>query len=746
MNSKLFIISNRLPLTIEQSDQGIQLRQSSGGLISAIGAYLGNSGQGAFSEQIWVGFPDCNNEIWQRAMVENELQTDYTYLPIFIGEEVYQRYYSGFSNSLLWPLFHYFPSFAEYNDYDYDAYLEVNQLFADKIGRQITKEDVVWIHDYHLLPLAAMLRKYHPTLTIGFFLHIPFPSYELFRVIPKAWQQELLKGMAAADLVGFHTIDYAAHFLSCLERVLKIEHDGQFFLFENRSVKADAFPISIDFDQFHKAAGTESVSNIREEYMALKGDKKLIFSVDRLDYTKGLQNRLKGYHKFLTNYPEYIGKVIFVLVVVPSRDEIDKYVERKKMIDEYIGNLNSSLGDIAWQPVLYHYNHLPFEELVALYTACDLALITPLRDGMNLVAKEYVASQIDQKGVLILSEMAGAARELTDALLINPNDIREIAEAIKTGIEMSEAEQQYRMTAMQKVVCNYNVDAWANDFFKTLNDVKKQQGNLQVKFLDSFSKVRLLDEYARASKRLLLLDYDGTLIPFSKEPSGAVPNPALLQTLQELSEHNRNDVYIISGRDSATLEKWLGHLPVGLIAEHGAKMKHYGDQWRKEVLPAYDDWMIKIRPLMELQSDKCAKSFIEQKEFSLAWHYRNAELVHGGLMAKELFDKLLTATMHLPVNVLYGNKVIEVRPNGIDKGSATGVLLASGSYDFILCIGDDKTDEDMFKRLANIPFANTIKVGQGTSFANYNIQSPHVVKTFLQMMADYPERSPKNDR
>ncbi|TSD67281.1 bifunctional alpha,alpha-trehalose-phosphate synthase (UDP-forming)/trehalose-phosphatase [Inquilinus sp. KBS0705] len=742
MKKKLFIISNRLPLTIEQNEQDIQLRQSSGGLVSAISAFLKKSSPDTFSEQIWAGFPDCNYDIWQRARGAIQSTRDYTYLPVFIEEELYQRYYQGFSNSLIWPLFHYFPSFAEYNDDYYNAYIRVNELFAEAVSQQVNNGDMVWIQDYHLLPLAAMLRRYHPTISIGFFLHIPFPSYELFRLMPKPWQHQLLKGMAAADLIGFHTIDYAADFLACIANVLKIEHDGQFFRFEERLVKADAFPIGIDFDQFHEAAGSEEVSRIRQQYIALKGPQKMIFSVDRLDYTKGLHNRLKGYHRFLTQHPEYIGKVMFVLVVIPSRDEIDKYSENKRIIDEYIGNLNGSLGDISWLPVRYHYNHLPFEELVGLYTACDLALITPLRDGMNLVAKEYVASQNDGKGVLILSEMAGAARELTDALLINPNDTKEMADAIKTGIEMSESEQRDRMAAMQKVVKKYNINAWANDFFATLGEVIKQQGSLETKFLDNFSSVGLLDAYARSSRRLLLLDYDGTLIPFSKEPSEAIPDPILLQTLKDLSADKRNHIYIISGRDSESLEKWLGHLEVGLIAEHGAKIKNIGRGWQNEAFRADEDWMAKIRPLMELQSDKCVRSFIEEKEFSLAWHYRNAELVHGGLMAKELFNRLLNATANLPVNVLAGNKVIEVRPNGIDKGSAVTKLISEQSYDFILCLGDDKTDEDMFKILASVDVAYTIKVGQDASFAKYNIQSPHVVRTFLQTIVDYPELPP----
>jgi trehalose 6-phosphate synthase/phosphatase len=741
MNNKLIIISNRLPLTIELDDQNCRLRPSSGGLISAINAYLRNNGKGTFKNQVWAGYPDCSEETWQKAFATTPSESAFSFAPVFINQKVYQSYYNGFSNSLLWPLFHYFPSFAEYNDNDFETYMQVNNLFAETISTKIQKGDTVWIHDYHLLPLAGLLRKRFPDLTIGFFLHIPFPSYELFRVIPKIWQQELLKGMAGADLIGFHTIDYAAHFLSCIERVLKIEHDGQSFLFNGRLVKADAFPISIDFDLFNDIAGNKEVESYREEYLELKGDKKMIFSVDRLDYTKGLNNRLRAYHKFLIDYPEYIGKVTFVLVVVPSRDEIAKYAEKKKAIDEYIGNMNSSLGDIAWQPVLYHYNHLPFDELLALYTTCDLALITPLRDGMNLVAKEFVASRKDQQGVLILSEMTGAARELTEAILINPNDITEIAEAIKMGLEMPESEQQERMSAMQQVIRNYNVNNWAADFFANLISVKSRQADLQIRYLDSFAKAKLLEDYAKSWKRLLLLDYDGTLIPFSKKPADAVPTAELFMALKEILANNRNDVYIISGRDSATLESWLGNLPIGLIAEHGAKIKHPGGYWQNEIEPSSNDWMARIRHIMELQSAKCANSFIEQKEFSLAWHYRNAELVGGALKAKELYSQLLEITAHLPLNVLSGNKVIEVRYNGIDKGKAAEKVLNLKTYDFVLCIGDDQTDEDMFKKLAYVPHAYTLKVGTDRSFATYNVQSPNVVLSLIETIPAYPDRN-----
>lgn len=739
MKKRLFIVSNRLPLTVEQHAGEYSLRQSSGGLISAISAYMSNEGKDEFTDKIWAGVPGCSEKAWDMAKPETD-EHEYDFLPVFINGKKYDGYYSGFSNSLIWPLFHYFPSFADYNLSHFEAYMDVNATFADLLGKKLRENDVVWIHDYHLLPLARMLREKFPDITIGFFLHIPFPSYELFRVIPKLWQKEILMGMLGADLIGFHTVDYAAHFLSGVEKALKVEHDGQYISWENRKVKADAFPISIDYNMFNNAYNEPNVIKTRQEYTDLKGDMKLLFSVDRLDYTKGVYKRLQGYRQFLLKNPEYMEKVIFCMVVVPSRHTITKYAERKKLIDEFIGNLNSTMGSISWQPVIYQYNHLSFEELVAMYTACDMALVTPLRDGMNLVAKEFVASRQDEQGVLVLSEMTGASRELTEALLINPNDVNEIAAMIKYGLEMKPDEQLERMVDMRACISRYDVNMWAADFFMQLHNVKAMQMAFTIKMLDSFARARLLEKYSKTSKRMLLLDYDGTLVPFSKEPMLAVPDSTLLEVLEQISAVPENEIYIISGRDSRTLETWLGHLPIGLIAEHGASVRHKGSKWVSGITTASNEWMPRIEKIMDRYVSRCPHSFIEQKAFSLAWHYRNADLIQGSLRARELYADLVDRTASLPLNVLNGNKVIEVRNNEINKGTAVDKLLYKEKYDFILAIGDDKTDEDMFKKLTGKPEAFTIKVGNEPSFAKYNLHTPYMVQSLLESIAASPKK------
>ncbi|MBD1386731.1 bifunctional alpha,alpha-trehalose-phosphate synthase (UDP-forming)/trehalose-phosphatase [Mucilaginibacter rigui] len=738
MKKKLFIVANRLPITIEITEHQYTYRPSSGGLVSAITTYLSKNDKDDFTEKVWAGVPGCNEATWNSITPVSQTG-DFKYLPVFTNAKKYELYYNGFSNSLLWPLFHYFPSFAEYRTTNFDAYISVNKLFAATLASQVTANDVVWIHDYHLLPLAAMLREMIPGLTIGLFLHIPFPAYEIFRVIPKHWQREILSGMMGADLIGFHTVEYASYFLSSVEMTMKAKCDGNIITWQNRKIKVESFPVSIDFELFNNASEREDIKLIQQNYLTLKGDNKMIFSVDRLDYTKGIQNRLRGFKKFLDKNPDYIGKVVFALIVVPSRDGIKKYAERKKEIDEFIANLNSTVGTLSWQPIIYQYNHLSFEELVALYTTCDLALITPLRDGMNLVAKEFVASRKDERSVLVLSEMAGAAKELTDALLINPNDISEIAAMIKQAIEMDTDEQAQRMQAMQTRIKQYDVVTWATDFFDQLQETKKLQVEFNIKMIDSFSRATILKNYARAKKRLLLFDYDGTLVPFSKQPALASPPDKVIEILSQLSAIPENEVVIISGRDSATLEKWLGKLPVGLIAEHGAKMRLKQLSWENKVHADNNHWMHSIEAIMNKYVSKCPNSFIEKKEFALAWHYRNADISQGDLRAKELYENLIEQTYSLPLSVLNGHKVIEVRNKGVSKGISTLELLSKDKYDFILCMGDDQTDEDMFKALTDVDNSYTIKVGQDATFAQYNLQSPYLVQSFLDTIISYPK-------
>jgi trehalose 6-phosphate synthase/phosphatase len=420
--------------------------------------------------------------------------------------------------------------------------------------------------------------------------------------------------------------------------------------------------------------------------------------------------------------------VIFIINVIPSRDFIPTYVERKRQIEEKVSTINGLFSSLNWQPVIYRYNHLSFEELCALYQAADVALITPLRDGMNLVAKEYIASCID-KGVLILSELTGAASELNEALLVNPTDTDEVVNALETALNMPVAEQRNRLSYMQRRIADYDVHDWINDFFEQLMNIQKQQLMQKEKILEEHTIEKMINEFHRSKRRCILLDYDGTLAPFQKLPSLAVPGDELLHLLKELSKDETNEVIVISGRDNDILEKWMGHLPLTLVAEHGAFIRYKNGGWEQQVSQS-NEWKEEIRPLLQLFVTRCAESFIEEKKNTLAWHYRNTDPDLGFVRSRELRSSLLQLTTNTALQVIDGNRVIEVRLIGVDKGATTLKILQRYCPDFSICLGDDTTDEDMFRILKDKGY--TIKIGNGTTAAQYTLKSQTDVLPLLQ--------------
>ncbi len=728
--SRLLVISNRLPFSIDRNGNDISIRQSSGGLVSAIKSYFEQSPKEAsqYTERIWIGSLNASEQDWNAIVHQEDFCTDFGIEPIFIEKEVYDDYYNGFSNSTLWPLFHYFPSLVEHKKEYFEAYKSANALFAQKIIEVYRHGDVIWVHDYQLMLLPQLLRDALPHATIGFFLHIPFPSYEIFRLVPTHWKKELLKGMLGADLVGFHTHDYVQHFIHSAKMILQIENTFNTIQYNNRIIKADLFPIGIDYEKFRNAITDEVVVNLATSLEEKFFDQKIIFSIDRLDYTKGLKYRLDAFEEFLERFPEWQEKVVFILNIIPSRDVIQAYAQRRREIEEKVSYINGEYSTLHWQPLIYRYNHLAFDEMCALYQTADVALITPLRDGMNLVSKEYIASCLD-KGVLVLSELTGAASELNEAILVNPTDSAEVAEAINEALCMPLVEQRSRLSYMQRRLSTYNVVKWINDFLQVLNATKDEQEKLKVNILDNKTITGIISDFTSVHKRCILLDYDGTLAPFQRLPSLAVPGTDLLQLLVQLSADEKNEVVVISGRDADILSKWLGHLPLNMVAEHGACIKYKGGDWVQQVSVS-PGWKEQIRPLLELFVTRCVGSFIEEKKNTLAWHYRNTHPDLGFIRSRELRNSLQQLTTNTPLQVIDGNKVLEVRLMGIDKGATAKKMFDHFSPDFTLCIGDDTTDEDMFKVLREVAY--TIKIGSGNTAAKYTMLSQNHVLPFLR--------------
>ncbi|MER3471229.1 MAG: bifunctional alpha,alpha-trehalose-phosphate synthase (UDP-forming)/trehalose-phosphatase [Chitinophagaceae bacterium] len=725
--SRLIIVSNRLPFSIDKNEG--KIRQSSGGLVSAIKSFIEHQqNHPAFTEKLWLGTMDATGEEWQQAVANNTSVVDFQIQPLFVEEGLYNDYYNGFSNSVLWPLFHYFPSLAEYKPVYFEAYKKVNKAFADKLIENYHEGDVIWIHDYHLLLLPQLVREKLPDATIGFFLHIPFPSYEIFRLMPSQWKRSILEGVLGADLIGFHMHDYVQHFIQSAKMILKIENQFSTIQYFNRIIKADLFPIGIDYEKFRKAIINDLVKTITIKLEERFFNQKIIFSVDRLDYTKGLDYRLEGFKLFLEMHPEWLEKVVFILNIVPSRDAIQAYADRKRSIEEYVSTINGKYSTLHWQPIIYRYNHLDFEELCSLYQTADVALITPLRDGMNLVAKEYVASCFD-KGVLILSEFTGAANELSEAILVNPTDSFEVADAIEAALTMPLQEQRTRLSFMQKRLKEYDVIKWVNEFLEQLKEVKEEQEKLKVNLLDRKITDEIMQNFQVANNRCILLDYDGTLVPIQRYPSLAAPTPELLDILRQLSIDERNKVVVISGRDSKVLEDWLGQFQITLVAEHGARIKYPNEDWVEQVNVS-SEWKEQIKPLMEMFVTRCMGSFIEEKDYTLAWHYRNTHPDLGFVRSRELRNSLLQLITNTPLQVIDGNKVIEVRLIGIDKGNTAKHIIERFQPDFTLCIGDDTTDEDMFHELRRLGY--TIKVGTANTAAQYTIPSQSGVLPLLK--------------
>lgn len=728
---RLVVVSNRLPFQLVEKKKAITIKESDGGLVSALKSFFeSEANRNMFSSTLWVGSADFPEARWNKYLENPTPITSFDVSPIFVETRVYNRFYNGFCNATIWPLFHYFPSLVEFDEDTFQSYEQVNHQFAERLLSIVRPDDIIWIHDYQLMQLPGLIRAVMPQATIGFFLHIPFPSFEVFRLLHRHWKEKIIGGMLGADLIGFHTHEYVQHFLKTVQMVYGYDHQFRTIIMKDKMIKAEMFPLGIDFEKFHNARSNpkviDRIGQIKENFKY----KKIIFSVDRLDYTKGVTHRLSGFEQFLDEHPEWRGKVVFILVIVPSRQIISKYNERKKMIEERVGRINGKYSSLEWQPVIYRYSHLSFVDLCALYQSADVGLITPIRDGMNLVAKEYVASQHGQ-GVLILSELAGAANEMGEAVLVNPMDKREVAHAIYTALTMPEPEQKQKLSVLQKRLREYSVSYWVNDFLRQLDEVKESQVSQGSKHLGTSMISDIIARYRKSSKRHLFLDYDGTLVPFSKHPKLAVPNQELIGLLTRIASDERTEVTIISGRDSATLSEWFDDLPINLVAEHGASVRRKHSEWthQREV---DQSWKPVVRPTMDLYVQRSPGSFVEEKTHTLAWHYRNVHPELGFIRSRELLDNLQHLLRNTPLQIIDGNKVIEVRISGVDKGSVARTMLEGRHYDFIMAVGDDKTDEDMFRALADM--AVTVKIGSGHTAAQYNVANQQEVIRLLNQL------------
>jgi len=719
--SSIINVSNRLPITL-----GKGIKKSSGGLISAL-----DSIKQDYTLQ-WVGWtggatPDDESK---RAEITRRIREQFDFHPIFLNRREVSDYYNGFANASLWPLLHYMSTYSRYEKGWFETYRKVNEYFAKVVLTLATPEDLVWVHDYHLMLLPELLRRENPKLNIGFFLHTPFPSYELFRCHPD--REALLKGVLGADLIGFHTYGYLRHFRSTALRVLGLESEVNCIAHDNQKTHVGVYPIGIDSDKFTQTLHSMEYQKYLMDYRETYRDRKVILGVERLDYTKGIPRRLDAIEQFLARSKRR-EDVVFILVAVPSRGEVREYRELLELVEGKVGRINGKYATVKNIPIHFMYRALSFSELCALYSLADVAMVTPLIDGMNLVAKEYIACQRDKEGVLILSEFAGAAQELFNAHIVNPYDIEQVSRSIEEALSMPPEEKRERSQPMRERVLQQDSRFWAESFILEL----AHKTNDQEEIVETRQAAReTLRPFHKAKHIALFLDYDGTLCELKKKPEDAYPNGEIKTIFTLLAECNDIDVFIISGRQRRDMQLWFARFGFTLIAEHGYYYRRpQDDDWLCLDEKADLSWKEHIRQIFQHYTQSTPGSAVEEKTSSLVWHYRNADPEFGTWKANELMGELMELASNLPVEIHHGKKIVEVGSSQINKGQALEFFLQHNSYDAILCAGDDETDESMFR--LDRPEIVSLKIGSGNTHAQYTLPHPAAFRKYLKSILQH---------
>jgi trehalose 6-phosphate synthase/phosphatase len=719
MPNTLINVSNRLPIAVEED----RVIRSSGGLVAA----LEGLPKGEY-ETKWIGWPGAAfPEESRRQEIARKLAEEHDCVAVFLSQEEATAFYEGFSNSSIWPLLHYLPNYLRYEPAWWQHYQNVNRIFAEKVLETVQEGDLVWVHDYQLMLLPALLRAAAPNLKIGFFLHTPFPAYEIFRCHPR--RRELVTGLLGADRIGFHAFGYLRHFCSTVQRLLDIETELTHIPSGGRSTALGVYPIGINAPKFEQTLDSKEFHQRREEFRLAHEGKRLVVSVERMDYTKGILRRLEAIDNFLGG-SDKTDAIRFIFVSVPSREGIEEYQRLVKEVESRVGQLNGKYATLLNSPIHFIHGSIPFVDLCALYALADIALVTPLIDGMNLVAKEFIACQRENAGLLILSEFTGAAEELFNAILVNPYDSAAVAGTLTDALAMPTEEKRDRILPMRERVMRYDARHWARSFIDDLmsgpiSDARSVEADIR----EAREQVR---QAVSAGKRIVLfLDYDGTLREIERDPRAATPNAGIETLLHRLGRQANVDVTVISGRSQEDMEAFLGGHPFRLIAEHGASLRGPGKkEWERLDRNVNYAWKEELLTILILYEQATPGSTIEEKHSSIVWHYRKADEDFGAWKAKQLTEELSALTANYPIKVRHGKRIVEVTAAENNKGAAVArVLEQNNNYEVALCAGDDLSDESMFE--LSRPRLLTIKVGIGPTQARFRISDPATFRQFL---------------
>jgi trehalose 6-phosphate synthase/phosphatase len=716
----LVMVSNRLPFQVHRDGKGYRYGRAPGGLVTALDAALAERGG------VWIGWPGLERHADDPPLVLPETP-GVRYRAVDLTSREVSLYYGGFVNRTLWPLFHYFVARTRIDGATWRAYQRINARFAEAASDAAPSDSLMWVHDYQLMLVPALLRSHSPRRRIAFFLHIPFPAADVLRVLP--WSRAVMRGLLGADLVGFQIGEHAEHFLICAERLLGCEVDRTRGLvhWEGRDVAVQSHPVSIDAAQMERLA-------LRAQ-PPVEGAPLAILGVDRLDYTKGIAERLLALEKLLERHGEWRRRVVFTQIVVPSRERVAEYQELKRSIDEIVGRVNGRFSDRGWAPINYLTRSYPPEELAGMYRAADVALVTPLRDGMNLVAKEYVAAQVDGNGVLVLSELAGAASELPEALIVNPYDIDAMADTIHRALAMPIEERRARMGALRDRVATNDAGLWLSRFLAAAAAAAPRQPGTPAPV--ELVRRRLEPWLGERLSVALFLDYDGTLTPIAATPAEAVLSEASRRLLEQTVGAPHLDVTIVSGRSLEDLRAMVGVDGLTYVGDHGYRIEGPGLSFRHE---AWDRWQSALdSAAAELEALGIEGAMVERKGASVACHVR-------GVPREQLATAERRAEAVLrrrKLEVMAGKAVLEGRPPlEWDKGQAVLQVLERRhgaqwpARVRALYVGDDVTDEDAFRALRGIGRSILVLAG-GTSAsgADFTLPSPEEVLQVVRWLA-----------
>ncbi|HZN39180.1 MAG TPA: bifunctional alpha,alpha-trehalose-phosphate synthase (UDP-forming)/trehalose-phosphatase [Planctomycetota bacterium] len=729
-NPGIIVVSNRLPVRVTATRAKVSTTPSAGGLASAL---LGVQGIRA-----WVGWPGAPVSDTLRARVAATLARD-GLRPVYLSAEEERHHYGGMCNGVLWPLLHYFPDKIEFDAAAWDSYVAVNRRFAEQVIEISKPGDTVWVHDFQLMLLPALLREHGPDLVIGFFLHVPFPSSELWRLLPQ--REVLLRGLLGADYIAFHTADYLSHFRNACLRVLGIDFAPDAVKIGDRRIGLGVHPLGPDVERFRAALASPEQARYEAEFAARWRHRRLVLGVERLDYSKGVMLKLRAFERLLQQEPERIEDTVMLQVLVPSREDNEGYRQLLREIEREVGRINGRYGRPGLMPLEYVHRNLDEVELSALYCHADLCMVAPVRDGMNLVAQEFVLCQgltMDRAdrtcGVLVLSEFAGSAFSLARAIMVNPWDIDALTASIPTGLGLPLAERHDRIGEMLERVLDLDSSRWAGRFLGRLRSAAARNDRAHSAPLDGRLRDEVAGRFRRASRRQLFLDYDGTLQDLARRPELAAPTPPVLDLLQRLATTSGTEVHVVSGRRRGTLDAWLGHLPIHLAAEHGYFRRAPGGEWQRQANIDVS-WLPRVTELLKQVAEEVPGSFLERKSSGLCWHYRLADPEYGAWRAGELLQTLDQLFSQEAAEHLHGNMVVEVRAKGADKGAyVASMLAASPPADFVLCAGDDRTDQDMYARMPR----DAIVVNVGPALVNgpYVVASPAELRRLLNALTN----------